>query len=73
MLLLDELRLYREKPKPDDIRAYADQLEAAHGRDAYLLNGEAMLAATETGDFKKYRFLKAVSGELASRFFTHSA
>jgi hypothetical protein len=73
LLARDELRLHLARPKPEDIRAYADELEAAHGRDAYLINGEAMHEAREAGDFDRYRFLKAVSGELVSRFFGHSA
>lgn len=68
-LIRDELRLRRTKPTLSAIRAYADRLEAAHGRDAFLLNGEAMHAAMEAGDFDRHRFLKEVSGELVSRFF----
>ena len=68
MLLRDELRLHRTRPKPEDVRAYADQLEAAHGRDAYLVNGEAMHTARVAGEFDRYRFLKAVSCELISRW-----
>ena len=66
-LVRDELRLRRTKPTLSAIRAYADQLEEAHGRDAYLINGEAMYAASEAHDFGRYRFLKEVSGELAAR------
>jgi hypothetical protein len=72
MLARDEWHLYRSRPKPDEIRAYADQLEAAHGDNAYLANGDAMHQAREAGDFNRYRFLKAVSGELASRIVARS-
>ena len=66
-LVRDELYLRRTKPTLEAIRAYADHLEAKHGREAYLMTGEAMCAASEAHDFDHYRFLKEVSGELAAR------
>lgn len=67
MIALDERRLRRMKPKPDEVRAYADELIARHGQDAYRINGDAMYKARLAKDFHRYRFLKEVSGELISR------
>lgn len=69
----DEWRLYRTRPKPEAVRAYADQLEAIHGQEAFRLNGEAMHEARLTKDFDRYRFLKEVSGELVARLVSQPA
>jgi hypothetical protein len=66
----DEWRLHRKRPQPKDVRAYADRLQAAHGREALRINAEAICAARRAKDFDRYRFLKAVAGELCSRFFS---
>jgi hypothetical protein len=73
LLACDEWRLHRTQPKPEAVRAYADQLEAKHGREAFRLNGEAMHEARLTKDFDRYRFLKEVSGELVARLVSQSA
>jgi len=72
MLLYDEWRLHRTRPKPEQVRAYADDLVARHGPDAFRLNGEAMYEARQSGDFKRRRFLREVSGELARRLVAPS-
>ena len=40
-----------------------------HGQDAFLINGDAMVAARSAKEFDRYRFLKEVSGELVRRLF----
>lgn len=70
MLALDERRLHRTKPKPEEVRAYAERLVARHGRDAFRVNGDAMHEARLLKDFDRYRFLREVSGELVSRLFS---
>lgn len=70
LLARDEWRHRRNRPKPEAVCAYADELEAAHGRDAFKTNGEAMYAARAANDFDRHRFLKAVSGELVRRLLT---
>lgn len=67
MIALDERRLHRMKPKPEEVRAHAADLVARYGQDAFRLNGEAMYKARLAKDFHRYRFLKEVSGELISR------
>lgn len=69
LVAFDEWRFYRTRPKPEAIRAYADQLVIAYGREAFRINGDAMFDARLAQDFDRYRFLKEVSGELVSRFF----
>jgi hypothetical protein len=73
LLARDEWRLHRTRPKPEAVRAYADQLEAAYGCSAFRLNGEAMYEARLAKDFDRYRFLKEVSGELVARFASRTA
>jgi hypothetical protein len=73
LIARDERRLHGTRPKPEAVRAYADQLEAEHGREAFRLNGEAMHEARLTKDFDRYRFLKEVSGELVARLVSRSA
>jgi len=73
MLALDEWRLHRRRPKPDEVRAYADDLERRHGGEAFRINGEAMYQARLAKDFDRYRFLKEVSGELVSRLVSETA
>lgn len=70
MLALDEWRLHRTRPKPEEVRAYADDLITRHGREAYRINGDAMYEARLAKEFDRHRFLKEVSGELVSRFFS---
>lgn len=70
MIVRDERRLRREKPKPEDVKAYADVLIAQHGSDAFHVNGKAMYDARIAKDFKRHRFLKEVSGELINRLFS---
>lgn len=60
----DEIRLKRTAPKPTEVAAYADQLEAAHGHDALRVVGQAKYGARERGDFQTRRFHKEVSGEM---------
>ena len=64
MLARDEWRLHRTRPKPEEVHAYADDLVARHGREAFRINGDAMIAARSAKEFDRYRFLKEVSGEL---------
>lgn len=72
MLLGDEWRLHRNRPKPEQVRAYADDLVARHGQDAFRLNGEVMYEARQSGDFDRHRFLREVSGELVRRLVAAS-
>lgn len=67
LLVSDECRMRRTKPQPHEVRAYADNLKRRHGREAALLNGEAMYDAQLGGDFDCYRFMREVSGELMIR------
>lgn len=67
MLIRNEIRLRRSRPKADDVLRYADQMEALYRQEAFRLNGEAMYAARESGDFDRHRFLRAVSAELVRR------
>ena len=69
LIVHDEWCRYRSRPKPEAVRAYADELEAAHGRRAFKINGDAMYEARCAKNFSRHRFLKAVSGELTRRFF----
>lgn len=73
MLALDEWRLLRTRPRPEEVRAYADELVAKHGREAFRINGEAMYEARLAKEFDRHRFLKEVSGELVSRFFSDAS
>jgi hypothetical protein len=66
-IISDEIRLKRTAPKPAEVRAYADKMEAEHGADAQTVIGEAMYDAHGRGDFASRRFLKEVSGELVRR------
>jgi hypothetical protein len=66
-IISDEIRLKRTAPKPAEVRAYADKMEAEHGADAHPVIGEAMYDARGRGDFASGRFLKEVSGELVRR------
>jgi hypothetical protein len=63
----DELRIRRTAPKPVEISAYADKMEAEHRADAQRVVGQAMYDALERKDFASRRFLKVVSAELARR------
>lgn len=67
LITCDEWRFHRNRPKPEIVRAYADQLEAAHGDEALKLNGDAMHDARLAKNFDRYRFLKEVSAELIAR------
>lgn len=58
LIARNEWRLHRTRPKPEAVHAYADQLEAQHGREAFRLNGEARLEARVAKNFDRYRFLK---------------
>lgn len=66
-IIWDEIRFRRTAPKPAEVAAYADRMEAAHGRDALTVVGQAMYDARTNGDFQTRRFLKEVSGELVRR------
>lgn len=67
LIIRDEIRLRRSAPRADDVRMYADHMEALYGQDAFRVNGEAMYEARESGDFDRHRFLRAVSSELVHR------
>ncbi len=73
LLARDEWRLYRTRPTPEEVKAYADDLMARHGREAFRINGDAMVAARDAKAFQRYRFLKEVSGELVQRLFANTA
>lgn len=73
LIVCDNWRFHRTRPTREDIGAYADQLEAMHGREAFRINGDAMYEARLGEDFDRYRFLKEVSGELVRRFFSEPA
>jgi hypothetical protein len=66
-IIWDEIRFRRTAPKPAEVAAHADQLEATHGPDALRVVGQAMYDARTNGDLKTRRFLKEVSGELVRR------
>jgi hypothetical protein len=66
-IIWDEIRFRRTAPKPAEVAAYADQLEAAHGPDALRVVGQAMYDARTNGEFQTRRFFKEVSGELVRR------
>jgi hypothetical protein len=66
-IIWDEIRFRRIAPKPAEVAAYADQLEAAHGPDALRIVGQAMYEARGRSDLQTRRFLKEVSGELVRR------
>jgi hypothetical protein len=40
LIIRDEIRLRRSAPRADDVRTYADQMEALHGQEAFRVNGE---------------------------------
>ena len=67
MLARDEWRLHRTRPKPEEVHAHAKNLVARYGREAFRINGDAMVAARNAKQFDRYRFLKEVAGELAAR------
>ena len=67
LIIWDEVRYRRTAPKPAEVTAYADQIEAALGPDALRVVGQAMYGARTHGDFQARRFLKEVSGELVRR------
>lgn len=69
MLARDEWRLHRTRPKPKEVHAYADDLVARYGREAFRINGDAIIAARNAKQFDRYRFLKEVSGELVRQLF----
>jgi hypothetical protein len=66
-IISDELRIRRTAPKPTEVIAYADKMEAEHGTEATMAVGQAMYDALERKDFASRRLLKAVSAELALR------
>jgi hypothetical protein len=66
-IVSDELRIKRTAPKPAEVIAYADKMEAEHGTEATMAVGQAMYDALERKDFASRRFLKVVSTELARR------
>lgn len=72
LIARDEWRFRRSRPKPEDIRAYADELVTLHGREAYRINGDAMYEARLAKDSDRHRFLKEVSGELIQRFLSEA-
>ena len=69
MLARDEWRLHRTRPKPEEVQAHADDLVVRYGREAFRINGDAMVAARNAKQFDRYRFLKEVSGELVRHLF----
>ena len=69
MLARDEWRLHRTRPKPEEVCAHAKNLVARYGREAFRINGDAMVAARNAKQFDRYRFLKEVSGELIRHLF----
>jgi hypothetical protein len=66
-IIRDELRIKRTAPKPAEVIAYADKMEAEHGTEATMAVGQAMYDALALKDFASRRFLKAVSAELSRR------
>ncbi len=66
-IISDERRLRRTEPKPSEVFAYADKMEAELGAGAQTVIGEAMYDAHVRGDFMSRRFLKEVSGVLVRR------
>jgi hypothetical protein len=65
----DELRIRRTAPKPVDVIAYADKMEAEYGSEAMTAVGQEMYDALKCKEFASRRFLKAVSAELARRSY----
>jgi hypothetical protein len=68
-IISDEIRLKRTAPKPAEVVAYADNMEAEYGAAAMMAVGQAMHDALLRKDFVLRRFLKAVSAELARRSY----
>jgi hypothetical protein len=68
-IIHDELRIRRTAPKPVDVIAYADKMEAEYGSEAMTALGQAMYDALKCKEFASRRFLKAVSAELARRSY----
>jgi hypothetical protein len=66
-IISDEIHIKRTAPKPSEVGAYADKMEAEHGAEAQTVIGEAMHDPRGRGDFVSRRFLKEVSGELVRR------
>jgi hypothetical protein len=50
-IIWDEIRFRRTAPKPAEVAAYADRMEATHGRDALTIVGKAMYDARTNSDF----------------------
>ena len=69
MLARDEWRLHRTRPRPEEVRAHTEDLVARYGREAFRINGDAMIAARQAKQFVRYRILKEVSGELVRQLF----
>ncbi len=69
-IIRDEIKLKRTAPKPAEVAAHADHVEALHGADGLGVVGDAMTEALQRGDFQTRRFLKEVSQELARRRFS---
>ncbi len=57
----------RTRPKPETIRALADDMERTHGSRALGLAIDAVLAIRHNRDATRYRILKAVVKELEGR------
>jgi hypothetical protein len=70
-IIRDEIKLKRTAPKPAEVAAHADHVEALHGADGLGMVGDAMTEALQRGDFQTRRFLKEVSQELARRRFSN--
>jgi hypothetical protein len=68
-IVSDEMRFKRTAPKPADVNAYADKMEAEYGSEAMTAVGQAMYDALKCKEFASRRFLKAVSAELARRSY----
>ena len=71
-IIRDEIRLRRTAPKPAEVVAYADCMEATHGQDASSVVGQAMYEARGRGDFQTRRLLKEASKELVRRMVVRS-
>ena len=69
LLVFDEWRLHRARPKSAEVWAYASQLVVRHDREAFRINGDAMVAARDVKNFDRYRFLKEVAGVLLDEPF----
>lgn len=65
MILLDQWRLSRSRPRPEEVRAFAEALIQQHGREASAASANAVRESRRVNDFAGRRFLKEVAREVS--------